>query len=412
MNPARTALRTLVPRGIASRVFFCLVPALVLAGTTAADELLEGEFGDVDLGRPWIEPAQFPTIRELRRLVAKPEITTVLMFKLFSSGDNHHLPIWSGDGRRLALQRSDAEGQASKLLLFSSLAQQQPTLLTDQENVYDYMFRWGVNFPASFTFARIHPDRETTQIYFSDNGREPQPKTSNKARHVFPALYRRTDGIWRLVYEEDGRLVHEAWNDQGPVDSPLTLVRGASARWSRDGYRLLLALERFRRGKLVTYDVAVRNLRTESSVLLPAGEEGVVRSPTWSPDERYAAFYVRAPGENQPWRIRICPVAENAPAITVGSNVVVNQDFESEGPAWEPGSRRVWFFSHERRQQAYHPLVAADVQNGDVLLVDYPKRCTTPNDLAINPATTVPEMAFVAHDGLPQDLFILFLNHY
>jgi hypothetical protein len=47
-----------------------------------------------------------------------------------------------------------------------------------------------------------------------------------------------------------------------------------------------------------------------------------------------------------------------------------------------------------------------------VITVDYPKRCTTPGDLAVNPATAVPEMAFAAHDGLPRDLFIVFLNHY
>ncbi len=382
------------------------------AGAVSGADLLEGEFGDVDLGRQLIEPDRFPTIRQLREAVSQPEITSVLMLKLFTSGDNHHLPIWSGDGRRLAFLRSDSGARASKLLLFSSLAQPQPALLTDRPDAYDYMFRWGVNAPESFVFARINPARGTTQVCFSGDGQAPEPKTEAVGRHVFPALYRRTDGIWRLVYEEDGQLVHEAWNEQGAVDRPLALVRGTSARWSRDGYRLLLAHERFRRGKLASYDIVVRNLRTETNVVLSAGEEGIVRSPTWSPDEEYAAFHVRAPGENQPWRLRICPIAEDATGITVADEVVVNPDFESEGPAWEPSSRRVWFFSQRRRQQAYHPLVAADVRSGEILAVDYPRRCTTPGDLAVNPATAVPEMAFAAHDGLPRDLFIVFLNHY
>jgi hypothetical protein len=72
----------------------------------------------------------------------------------------------------------------------------------------------------------------------------------------------------------------------------------------------------------------------------------------------------------------------------------------------------VWFFSHGRREQAYYPLVAADRETGQSLVVHYPRRCTTPNDLAVNPATAVPEMAFVAVDGLTQDLFVLFLNHF
>jgi hypothetical protein len=404
--PSRPSIRALA----AAALFLAL--ALVGSSSATGAELLDGEFDDINLGRQLIEPERFPTLAELRRLVDKPEITSVLMFKLFGSGDNHHLPIWSGDGRRLAFQRSDAGAQASKLLLFSSLSEQRPALLTDRADVYDYMFRWGMNSLAGYAFARIDPRRETTQIYHSSDGRKPEARTSGTARHVFPALYRRTDGIWRLVYEQEGRLIHEAYNEAGPVDGPLTLLRGTAARWSRDGYRLLLAQERFRRGKLVTYDIVVRNLRSETSLPLPAGQEGIVRSPVWAPDERHAAFYVRAPGEDQPWRIRICPVVEDGGGITVGASVVVNHDFQSEGPAWEPTGRRVWFFSHEHHRQAYHPLVAADAQSGETFLVDYPRRCTTPNDLALNPATAVPEMAFVAHDGLPQDLFILFLNHY
>ena len=390
----------------------CVLLSVMTAQIVAAADLLEGEFADVDLGRALIEPGQFPTIGQLREAVSKHEITCVLMLKLFTSGNNHHLPIWSGDGRRLALLQSDAGARASKLLLFSSLAQPQPALVTDRPDAYDYMFRWGVNAPGSFVFARIHPARETTQVWLSVDGETPEPKTESEGRQVFPALYRRTDGIWRLVYDQEGQLMHEAWNEQGPVDRPLALVRGTAARWSRDGYRLLLAHERFRRGKLANYDIVVRNLRTERNLVLWAGEEGIVRSPTWSPDEQYAAFYVRAPGENQPWRLRICPLAEEAAAVTVADEVVVHPDFESEGPAWEPSSRRVWFFSQRRRQQAYHPLVAADVRTGETFTVDYPKRCTTPGDLAVNPATAVPEMAFAAHDGLPRDLFIVFLNHY
>jgi hypothetical protein len=56
--------------------------------------------------------------------------------------------------------------------------------------------------------------------------------------------------------------------------------------------------------------------------------------------------------------------------------------------------------------------VAADRESGESLVANYPRRCTTPNDLAVNPSTTIPEMAFVAVDGSTQDLFVLFLNHY
>lgn len=390
---------------------------LLLLGTGAAPaaELLEGEFGDIDLGRRLIEPARFPTIRELRQAVGEPDLRTVLMLKLSDGGggrESYHLPIFSGDGRRLALQRGDVRTESSKLLLYQSLDQAEPTLLTDQPGVSDFMFRWGVNHPESFAFARIHVGQGATHVYVSTDGRQWVSQTSGPGRHVFPALYARTDGIWRLVYERDGQVMHRAWNDAGPIEKPRKLVAGSTPRWSRDGSRLLMALQRPGRSEVATYDMVVRDLRTEKDRVLPTGEVGIVRGPSWSPDQRLAAFYVRQSGREKPWRIRICPVEEDAPGRTVGGNVKVNLDYNWEGPAWEPGGRRVWFFSNEHQHGAYHPLVAADARTGQIVLVDYPRRCTTPDDLAINPVTAVPEMAFVAHEGLLQELFIVFLNHY
>ena len=395
----------------------CLLAGVVILllpagpGAAMAADLLPGEFAPIELGRRLVEPKTFPTIRELREAVRRPEIRTVLVFKLFSSGDNLHLPAWSGDGQRLALQRSDLAGKSSILLVFWSMAQPQPALVADQPGAYQYMFRWAVNGPGGYGFVRIDPGSASSRVYVAADTEEPVCKTPDTARRELPALYRRADGIWRLVYREDGQLVHQAWNGGGPVERPLALGRGTSPRWSRDGYRLLFARERPGGGTAPAYDVVVRNLQTETDLVLPCGESAV-RSPTWSPDEKHVAFYVRQPGEGKPWRIRVCPVEGRAPAITLGGDVVVNLNFESGGPAWEPSGRRVWFFSHEHRRQAYYPMIAADVASGQLAVVDYPARSTTPNDLAMHPTTAVPEIALVAHDGLPQDLFILLLNHY
>jgi len=382
-----------------------------LGAEAPADGLLPGEFGDVDLGRPLVEPARFPTIRELRQSVGRPEIRPVLVFKLFSSGDNHHLPAWSEDGQRLALQQSDLSGESSRLLVFGSLAEARPARLTDRPRAYDYMFRWAVNAPASYSFVRIESAIAGSRVEVSLEGRRPECRTPEPGRRDGPALCRRADGAWCLVYSEKGDLMRRVWNDSGPSEKPQTLTRGSAPRWSRDGQRLLLVRER-PGGNTPACDVVVRNLGTETEVLLAGGEEGMVRSPTWSPDERYAAFYVRRPGESQPWRIRVAPADAHGPAITLADNVVVNLDFASEGPSWEPSSRRVWFFSHEHRAQAYYPMAAAEVPSGKLTLVDYPARCTTPNDLAVHPRSIVPEIALVAHDGLPQDLLLVLCNHY
>ena len=415
-----------------------LVPLVLWASLAAVPgwpaELLNGEFGDIDLGRPLVERDRFPTIKELRLSVGKPEISTVLMFKLFHGNGEHHLPVFSGDGLRVAFQRSDTQAGSSagssgkgssKLLLFLSLDQAEPILLSKEPDVYDYMFRWAINGPGSYAFVRLVAGKADTDVYFGQGNPAAtlRRKTPGNGRYLFPAVYGRTDGIWRMVYEEEGRLMHQAWNDEGPVDRPTELTRGSSPRWSRDGYRLLIARQRPGRTGVPTYDMVVRNLRTETEVLLPSGlsdKKGLVRSPAWSPDETAAAFFIREGSEGSPWRIRVCTVPASSKdhgdsqGRTVGNDVVVNQSFQSEGPAWEPSSGRVWFFSHKHQRQAYYPLVAADVRSGATAVVDYPSRCTTPNDLAINPAGLVPEIALVAHDALSssRDLFVVFLNHY
>lgn len=378
----------------------------------AAERLLPGEFGDVDLGRPLLEPGRFPTVAELRKAVARPEIGSVLMMKLFGDGANHYLPIWNDDGRKLALQRSDVGAKNSKLLLYPSMSQEKPLLVGDDAPSYDYMFRWARNGADSFVFARLDPRSANTQVFFSADGVNLEIKTPQNGRHLFPTLFQRTDGIWRLVYEQDGQLIHEAWNAEGPVDKALTLARGTSPRWSRDGFHLLMARERRRSGNVAQFEIVVRDLVKENDLLLPLEQTGVVRSPGWAPDESQAACYVRDAGDGKPWRIAVFPVTESGSSRKLGDDVVVNVDFEAEGPAWQPDSRRVWFFSRAHRSQEHYSLVAADVNDGKLTVVDYPHRCTNPNDLALNPATYVPEIAFVAHDGLPQDLFIVFLNHY
>ena len=383
--------------------------ALLLAATARGQGLLEGEFGNIDLGRSLVEPARFPTIRELRELVARPQMTTVLMLKLFGDDNNHHVPIWSSDGQRLAFQRTTRGSDASKLLVFSSLADAEPKLLSKTPDAYDLMFRWGLNNPASFVFSRINAARQSTEVYYSPDGQSLDLRTA--AGHcLYPSLYERTDGIRWLAYERDGQIVHQAWEGMQKEEQPI--ARGTSPSWNRDGKWLLMARE-IKQG-LASYQVVVRSISVKApkEVVLPTPSGVFIRSPTWSPQERHIACYTRDAGDNTPWKILVCPITEGAIAKVVAHDVVVNPSFRSEGPTWEPSARRVWCFSHQQRRQEYFPLIAVDAESGQATTVDYPQKCTTPFDLAVNPVTEVPELAFVAHVGVAQDLFVLFLNHY
>jgi len=389
-----------------SFLFSCGLCFAIVASAQA--QLLEGEFDDIQLGRELIEPLQFPTIRELRAAVAEPKLRFVMMFKLYGDDNNHHLPIWSQDGRRLAFQRSRLGVNSSKLLLFESLADQ-PRLLSEEGPVYDYMFRWGINSASSFIFARIEAEAEETRLYYS-NGDAPQPRTQAGGKFFYPSLYERTDGVHWLAYERQGEIVHDAWTDSQATSR--VVARGTSPRWSSDGRRLLLARQSGGDRRSPAYDIVVRHLTEERDDALSSKPRVVVRSPTWSPDETRVAFFESDARDNAPWRIQVATADGSGTPLTVASDVIVNPDFKSEGPSWEPSGQRIWCFSHAHREQEFFPLVAANAATGTVTLVNYPRRATSPNDLAVNPVTAVPELAFVAHDGTTRDLFIVFLNHY
>ena len=389
-----------------------ILPYIILP-CCLGQELLEGEFGDIKLGRELISPSRFPTVQEMRKMVAEPKMTTTLMLRMYRDENNHHLPMWSPDGQRLAFQRTNVEGAtASKLLLYKTMSQPKPTLVTDREDTYDYMFRWGINSPQGFVFSRIDKGRQSTNIFVSTDGEEFQEQTAGAGQFIFPTLYERTDGIWRLIYQRDSDLVHDAWSGKGAVGEPSVIAQGTAPRWGRDGQTVLMMRRRSDTASAGGHDLVVRNLQTQTEFVLPSPSRGTLRSPVWSPNERQVAYYAREPGEASPWRIEVCNVQRGGAARVVGSDIVMNQAFHSEGPNWEPSGRRVWTFSHSKRKDAYYPLVAFDVATGDAATVDYPTRCTSPSDLAVNPVTGVPEIAFVGHDGVTQDLFVVFLNHY
>lgn len=379
------------------------------AGAILAQERLPGEFGDIRLGRDLIEPTRFPTIRELRQAVRSPRMTAVLTLRQYGDENNHYLPAWSSDGRRLAFQRSDKGATSSRLLVFTSLSEAEPTLLGGEERVYDFQFRWALESNRGYSFARI-AGGGAARVRCSLAG-EPSVARGGSGRHAHPEMYQRTDGIRRLVYEREGEIVHQALSEAGPLEDPVVLSRGTYPRWSPDGRRLLLMRPR-RGAALDRYDVAIHDLRRGEEIALPVPPASAARSPEWSPVGDRVAMFLRDTGAGQPWRLMACSASRDADLHAYASDVVVNESFDSQGPAWQPDGQRLWFLSHARRRGAYYPLMAVDAESGQTTAVDYPQRLTGAGDLAINPESAVPEIALSASTGRTRDVFVVFLNHF
>ena len=263
----------------------------------AAQDLLDGEFGDIDLGRKLVEPARFPTIRQLRRLAAQPQMSAVLMLKLFGDDNNHHIPIWSSDGQRLAFQRTARQRgeQAAAVCLAGRRAAHaaqhaagrlRPDVSLGAEQSGEFCVR-----PHRWLAAN---DRDSV---FSGE-RNASSRATSRGQSLYPSLFERTDGVKWLAFERDGQIFHQAWTSGQSEEQPV--ARGTSPRWSRDGRSLLIARESGDRpGDVSNSGPQCGSSHAQESVLsTPTGV--FLRSPTWSPHERHVACYIRDPGDNTP----------------------------------------------------------------------------------------------------------------
>jgi len=385
----------------------------------AVAQLVPGEFSNIQLDRELAGFDHFPTIAELRAKAAMPAHTPVLMLRLNHSENNqHHMPVWSPDGKRLAFQQSagvSATASDSKVFVFPSLAYKAPILLTSEPKAYDYMFRWGLGKPGIFVFSRLSPGGNGARVMYSagydtaGQGKV-ESKTGSDAMHEYPSVYAQTDGVMRLAYEVKGAVMQSAWNaDRSGAAAQVS--PGGSPRWSRDGVRLLMLRGRTRSDRVTAYDVVIRNLKTGQEHVAAHPETGTLRSPVWSPAENRIAYFARDPGSNQPWRIEYCNSAGGG-VRKAAADVVVNNSFKSEGPAWSPDGGQLWFFSHAFKTQAYFPLRMFDCNSSAAISIRYPDVCSAPSDVALNPSSKIPEIAFTGKDGQSRDLFVLLLNHF
>jgi dipeptidyl aminopeptidase/acylaminoacyl peptidase len=388
----------------------------------ASDSELTGEYTNIQFGRELINRDSFPTVSEFEEYAERDDISLALMFRLVESEDNVVNPNWSSDGKRLSFQKVDTKRNTSKIFVYDHLGMKEPTLLSNQRRAYDYMFRWGVGSPSAFIFARLGTEGgnvkflgnfNTGEILGSDSPAPSMARDLGLSGNLYanPSIYVRTDQIARIAFDQAGKVLRVASRIPGKTTSAREVIAGQTPRWNRDG-RHLLTIERDSTGG-TTSRMAVADI-SDNDVEYFGTKSDHARSPSWSPDERFVSCYVKEESGSVKWSIQVVPMnsAEALSVTMIDDDVIVNADFTTLGPCWNPDASQLWYFSKQHRDAAYYPLVIRNIDSGDTAVVDYPKVCTSPNDMTMNPTSNVPEIVFVGHRDIAQDVFILLLNHF
>ncbi len=402
--------------------YFALFSVLWISSAGASDTELAGEYTNIQFGRELINRDSFPTVGEFEEFAERGDISLALMFRLVESDDNVVNPTWSTDGKRLSFQKVEINRSTSKIFVYDHMGMKEPTLLSDHQRAYDYMFRWGVGSPSAFVFTRLGTEGGKAKFLGNFNTREilgSETPALSKARNLglsgnlyaTPSIYVRTDQYARIAFDQAGKVLRTASKIPGTTSSVREVIAGQTPRWNRDG-RQLLTIERDSTGD-TTGRMAVANIANDD-VRYFGPTLSHARSPCWSPDERWVSCYVRETGSSSKWSIQVVPVqpATNIGATMIDDDVIVNADFTTLGPCWNPDASQLWYFSKQHRDEAYYPLVIKNIASGDTAVVDYPKVCTSPNDLVMNPVSDVPEIVLVGHRDIAQDVFVLMFNHY
>ena len=397
-----------------TKIFFSVLLLLGSDGGLLPAE----EYQDIDFGRELIDRTSFPTIAEFETLAEQRDISLALMFRLVKSSANVVNPCWSSDGQRLSIQSNDPDRNICKIFIFDHLGMETPTAISTASKPYDYMFRWGVGNPSSFIYGSLEggkvrlwgnfgtvPPADSTSVVIS----KPQDLGLSGDLYANPALYVRTDRIARIAFDRKGDILRAASRIAGKNSRVRKVMPGQSPRWGRDG-RLLLAIERDTAGE-ITGRLAIADIGT-NKINFYGGRSAHARSPNWSPDQQYVSCYTTATRVSDTYAIQLARVQEGQSPPAIDKDIVVNFDFTTLGPCWSPNSRQLWFFSNQYREEAYYPLIMQDIDSNSISVIDYPQVCTSPSDVTINPVTAAPELVFVGHRDLAQDVFVMMLNHF
>lgn len=388
----------------------CFVALLALCCTSAAgQERLPGEV-QLELDREMFLGNGLPSIEQIVAAVRDPEVQPLFGMRFFSGERNHYAPAWSADGEAMICLRSDLNLNTCKLLLFAHLDQRHPMDIYGEFFTFEHMPAWTTESRRQLLFVSNNEEGKQENLHrltVFDDQLEPDfdQLTTGEGVKVLPSFHS-ARGKSQFAYRRDADLYHVRFPTEQPsAATESRLGRGQEASFSHDGEYLVVV--RLISGGQV---LSIRKLETGQEIRLFEAPNRLIRNPTWSPDGKWIAFYMRENTQLE-WDLWICPFTRQPTPLQLAANVRVNADFRHVGPAWTPDSRKLWYLQGDK-EQGYYALHWSTTDGKETGTVHYPRGVTTATDLAIGPALHQPMLAFSAVKQHARDIYVVVLNHY
>lgn len=421
----RTLMPLLVFLSVALAVLATSLPRLA----SAQDEppLQKGEL-PVRSGLDLLRRDRFPDLAELEALLDGKRDRPLFVFRIKTPSSNVYAPTWSplDSLRGLGFQRSDLEKEQGKLFLKDRMtAPIRPFI--DDEYSYEETLLWAVGEEARRPlYGLISNVTGSPQVHIGALGGPEAIRISSgkKAkRHAVLALAPATeDAPFKLVFDAGRDLVSlrlkSVSADQAEderIASRKVLGRGTQARWDPAGARLAYVRELYgegeQRDQVLRQEIVLLTYRLTNPQIIHSGAPGeVLRSPTWSPDGRFLAFFLRRKGVDPIWDLYVRDVRSQLNETRVlAKNVVIQSLFEHIGPAWSSDGARLYFFSQDRRREEYYPLQWRSADGKRSGEYQYPSQINVANDLQVGRWRGGDAVAFTGIDRGPRELFVAVL---
>ncbi|MDF1660582.1 MAG: hypothetical protein P1V97_02335 [Planctomycetota bacterium] len=395
-----------------------------LCGVGEAQELLPGEL-PVRSGFELVGRKNLPTLSELEALLAKKsEARALVTGRIRVSDTSVVAPRWNMNGKefQLAFQKADLKQEQSKVVAQKTLLSRPGALINDEYS-YESMLIWagGRRFKMGPGYSLVSNVTGSSQVHVGAlGGEEPLSVSTGDTIKRHPSAYVRgtaENPDVQVVFDAGKDLIarsikgFSALTNEGGKRS--VLAQGTQARWSPDGKQLIYVRELYgegeKRDRVDRQEIVLLTYRLSTPVIVHSGESGqILRSPTFSPNGQFVAYYQRQKGIDPIWDLYVCDIRSqlNKP-LCIGKNLVIDTVFEHVGPAWAGDSKSLYFFSQGQREEEYYPIIQCGRDGKKRRLIQYPKHINVANDIHARSWGFGDFVVFTGIDTGPRELYFL-----